>query len=288
MKKYNTLILSGGGVRGFGLLGSLQYLMLNKYLDNVHKFIGVSIGAILSVIIIVGYEPTEIIIKFIQCNYFKQFGSYSIIQALKGNGFLSFDDFKKILEELILEKVDHIPTLEELHSLFGKEFICLTFNYTLRKEVVLSRKTHPDLSILDALRMTSNVPFIFDPFVYEENVYFDGFLSNNFPLNLILEDDVCIAISCVKTEWKDDSQNLETWKLIWNLLLLPLYQLQDIKNKPYRKQCDIIELNLSQYTMLDYKLKPKVMLDMFSEGYCKVNEYFQQNENIANESESSS
>ena len=83
-----------------------------------------------------------------------------------------------------------------------------------------------------------------------------------------------IAISCVKTEWKDDSQNLESWKLIWNLLLLPLYQLQDIKNRPYRKQCDIIELNLSQYTMLDYKLKPKIMLDMFSEGYCKVNEYF--------------
>lgn len=288
MKKYNTLILSGGGVRGFGLLGTLQYLMLNKYLDNVQKFIGVSIGAILSVIIILGYEPTEIIIKFIQCNYFKQLGSYSIIQALKGNGFLSFDDFKKILEELILEKVDHIPTLEELHSLFGKEFICLTFNYTLRKEVVLSRKTHPDLSILDALRMTSNVPFIFDPFVHEDNVYFDGFLSNNFPINLILEDDICIAISCVKTEWKDDSQNLETWKLIWNLLLLPLYQLQDIKNKPYRKQCDIIELNLSQYTMLDYKLKPKVMLDMFSEGYCKVNDYFQLNENNANENEPSS
>lgn len=274
MKKYNTLILSGGGVRGFGLLGSLQYLMLNKYLDNVQKFIGVSIGAILSVIIILGYEPTEIIIKFIQCNYFKQLGSYSIVQALKGNGFLSFEDFKKILEELILEKVDHIPTLEELHAISGKEFLCLTFNYTSRKEVILSRQTHPNLNILDALRMTSNVPFIFDPFVHEDNVYFDGFLSNNFPINLIEESDVCIAISCVKTEWKDDSQNLESWKLIWNLLLLPLYQLQDIKNKPYRKQCDIIELNLSQYTMLDYKLKPKTMLDMFSEGYCKVNEYF--------------
>ena len=274
MKKYNTLILSGGGVRGFGLLGSLQYLMLNRYLDDVQKFIGVSIGAILSVIIILGYEPTEIIIKFIQCNYFKQFGSYSIVQALKGNGFLSFEDFKKILEELILEKVDHIPTLEELHAISGKEFLCLTFNYTLRKEVILSRQTHPNLNILDALRMTSNVPFIFDPFVHEDNVYFDGFLSNNFPINLIDESDVCIAISCVKTEWKDDSQNLESWKLIWNLLLLPLYQLQDIKNRPYRKQCDIIELNLSQYTMLDYKLKPKIMLDMFSEGYCKVNEYF--------------
>ena len=127
MKKHNTLILSGGGVRGFGLLGSLQYLMLHKYLDNIDKFIGVSIGAILSIILIIGYEPTEIIIKFIQCNYFKQFGSYSIIQALKGNGFLSFEDFKKILEELILDKMDHIPTLDEIYSIFGKEFRCRTF-----------------------------------------------------------------------------------------------------------------------------------------------------------------
>lgn len=271
---YNTIVLSGGGVRGFGLLGSLQFLILNKQLDHVKKFIGTSIGAILCVIIIIGYEPTEVIIKFIQNNYFKKLGSYSLVQAMKGNGFLSFEEFGKILEELIVEKVGYVPTLAQLNELYNKEFICLTFNYTKRQEEILCHTTHPELNVLDALRMTSSVPFIFDCFQYKNDIYFDGFLSNNFPINLIKEDDLCIAISCVKPEWKDDSNSIEFWKLIWNLLLLPLYQLQDVKNKPFQKQCDIIQLDLSQFTMLDYKLKPKVMLDMFSEGYCKVSDFY--------------
>ena len=110
MKNYNTLILSGGGIRGFGLLGSLQFLLLNNYLHNIRKFIGTSIGAIVAVFIIVGYDPTEIIIIFIQRNYFNQLGSYSLIQAIKGNGFLSFEeilDFKSSINSCLL-----IPSTE--------------------------------------------------------------------------------------------------------------------------------------------------------------------------------
>ena len=273
-KKYNTLILSGGGIRGFAILGSLQYLLSNEKLGHVEKYIGTSIGAILSVIVIIGYEPTEIMILFIQRNYLKKFGSYSLLQALKGNGFLSFDDFGKILEELVLEKVGFIPTLAELFEKYKKTLLCLTFNYTKRREEVLSHVSHPDLSVLDALRMSSNVPFVFDRFVLENDVYFDGFLSNNFPINLISEEDVGIGISCIRHEWKDDSNHKESWKMIWNLLLLPLYQLQDIKNRPFRKQCDIVELDLSQYPMFEYRLAPKVMLDMFSEGYSKMSHFY--------------
>lgn len=275
MKEYNTLVLSGGGVRGFAMLGTLQYLQQHRLLNNIKKYIGTSIGAILSVLLIVGYEPSDIIIKFIQKNYVKDFGNYSFVNAIKGNGFLSFDLFSKILKEVLLEKMETIPTLKEFDEKFKITFTCLTFNYTKKCEEILNSDTFPDLNIIDALRMTSNVPLIFDNFLYEGCYYFDGFLANNLPINLLKQTDTCIAISCVKTKWRDETEtNLEFWKVFWNIFLLPLYQLQDVKNKPYRIQSDIIEIDVTTYTILDFKINSSTMLDMFSNGFCCGKEFF--------------
>lgn len=276
MKEYNTLVLSGGGVRGFAMLGTLQYLQQHRFLNKIKKYIGTSIGAILSVLLIIGYEPSDIIIKFIQKNYVKDFGNYSFVNAIRGNGFLSFDLFSKILKEVLLEKMETIPTLKEFDEKFKVTFTCLTFNYTKKCEEILNSDTFPDLNILDALRMTSNVPLIFDNFLYEGCYYFDGFLANNLPINLLKQTDTCIAISCVQIKWRDETEtNLEFWKVIWNIFLLPLYQLQDVKNKPFRIQTDIIEIDVSNYTLLDFKINSSTMLDMFSNGFCCGKEFFE-------------
>lgn len=275
MKEYNTLVLSGGGVRGFAMLGTLQYLKQHRFLNRIKKYIGTSIGAILSVLLIIGYEPSDIIIKFIQKNYVKDFGNYSFVNAIRGNGFLSFDLFSQILKEVLLEKMESIPTLKEFDETFEITFTCLTFNYTKKCEEILNSDTFPELNIIDALRMTSNVPLIFDNFLYEGCYYFDGFLANNLPINLLKQTDTCIAISCVQTKWSDETEtNLEFWKVVWNIFLLPLYQLQDVKNKPFRIQSDIIEIDVSNYTLLDFKLNSSTMLDMFSNGFCCGKEFF--------------
>lgn len=268
---YNTVVLSGGGVKGIAMLGTLQYLKNKNLLDNVKKYIGTSIGAILSFLMIIGIEPSTIIVNFVKKKHFRNLKSYSLVQAFKGEGLLKYERFQAILEEFILEKFEKIPTLQKVYDTFPIKLYCVTFNYTKNKEEILSVDTHPDMLITDALRMTSNVPFIFDKFEYQGCYYYDGFLVNNFPVHLLDKNDKCIGITCFQSKWDSSEENLQSWKIFWNLFLLPLNKLQDIKNSPYLDQCEIISIDLNKYSLFNFRLKNNMMLDLFSEGYSAAN-----------------
>ena len=263
----NSVVMSGGGVKGMAMLGTLQYLKNMNMLHDVKKYIGTSIGAILSFLMVIGVEPSSIIVTFVKKEHFRNLKSYSLVQAFKGEGLLKFERFQAILEDFISDKFEKIPTFEEVYEKYPIKLYCVTFNYTKNKEEVLSVDTHPKMLITDALRMTSNVPFVFDEFQYEGSFYYDGYLVNNFPIHLLEPTDKCIGITCFQSKWDSEGEKPKSWKVFWNLFLLPLNKLQDIKNSPYEKQCTIISINLHDYSLFDFRLKNNMMLDLFSEGY---------------------
>lgn len=265
---YNTIVLSGGGIKGIAMLGSLQYLKNCNLLDNVKKYIGTSIGAILAFLMIIEMEPANLIVNLVKKKHLKNLKSYSLVQAFRGNGLLKFERFQVILEEFIYEKFDDIPSFQEIYERYPIKLYVVTFNYTKNKEEVLSVETHPHMLITEALRMSSNVPFIFDKYQYDGCYYYDGFLVNNFPIHLITEEDKCLGITCFQSKWNSsDDEEPGSWKVFWNLFLLPLNKLQDIKNAPFLEQCKIISIDLNHYSLFDFRLKNKIMLDLFSEGY---------------------
>ena len=51
------LVISGGGIKGFVALGALQKLYDTKKLININKYCGTSVGAIISLLLIIGYKP---------------------------------------------------------------------------------------------------------------------------------------------------------------------------------------------------------------------------------------
>jgi len=74
------------------------------------------------------------------------------------------------------------------------------------EKIDISHKTHPNLSLITALRMTMSFPLIFEPILYENNCYIDGGLVNNFPLNDCLLQEKCDPdeILAFKNIWKND------------------------------------------------------------------------------------
>lgn len=272
---YNTLVLSGGGIRGFILLGALEYLKNQCVLDKVTHYIATSIGAIISYLLIIGYKPSDIIIQFIQQKYFDKIKSPSFVRIFNGDGCFDFEDFNKILIELTLKKRENIPTLKELHNEYNIRLSVITFNYSKKKEEKVCHDSFPNLCILDALRMTSNIPIVFSNFSFQNNYYFDGFITNNFPVDYIQESDIAIGLNLSDASWEEED-NLDFWKIIWNLFFIPLYHLQFIKTSG--KNCNIINLNYNKYSSLKYRLKPKDMLNMFSEGFSNIEKYFTKKE----------
>lgn len=278
MEKFDTLVLSGGGVRGFVVLGALQYLKDIGVMESIKNYIGTSIGCVISFLLIIGYEPCDIVVRFIQHKYLGRIQPASILDLfLKGNGILRYDDFNEILTEMILLKRETVPTFGEVLDEYGVNLICVTYNYSKKKEVIVSGETHPHMKTLDGLRMSCNLPFVFSHFQYEGDYYFDGFLSNNFPIHHISPEGRAIGITAEGNMCLDGDEALDFWKIVWNLFVTPIQELQSIKNAPYLSRCKVIELDMNKYSFLDYKLSSKNMLNMYSEGFSKIVSIFNLN-----------
>lgn len=271
---FNTLVLSGGGVKGLAMLGSLQYLIHDSKLKNLKKYIGTSIGAIICVLLIIGYNPQDIIVTFISRQYLPNLPGYDFYNGIQGKGFLSYEVLEKMLIDMVNDKLNKIPTFRELYDLFGKELYIVTFNYTQKEEVILSHETSSSMSILTGLHMSSNVPFVFENFNYQGDFYFDGFITNNFPINIVnLETDTVIGINALQETWAEDEglKSLSSWKIFWNLFILPFYEIQILRNKSYEERCTIINVPLGDFSFLNFRLSSKEILDLYSVGYRNMN-----------------
>ena len=274
MDEYNTLVLSGGGIKGLLILGALQYLYETGKLEkkNIRKYIGTSIGAIINVLLIIGYEPKEIVAHIVKSRFFEDIKTkITPLSGLSGKGFLNYSKVSKILENLIKEKVGSIPTIREFCKKYDIIFLAVSFDYTDQKEFTISMKNCPDLNLLDALRMTSNVPFLFEPFEYEGKKYFDGFLTNNYAIDkLDINHDTAIGIFCETPKNNKESHKSSNWNLFWEIILIPLNQLQHYKRKPYEDSLLNLRIETKKEFDFDINLNISNVLDSFSDGYIQI------------------
>lgn len=261
----NTIVMSGGGVLGFVHLGTLQYLYDRNRMMHVKKIIGTSIGAIIGYLLCLGYHPMEICIYLIQNNIFKNVEQYNLINLFHGKqGAWSFDWIENALEKMTLAKIDHLLTLQELKEICDIHLLCVSYNYTKKEETVIDYVRFPDMPCLTALRMTANLPFIFEPFTYENNVYFDGVLSSNFPIHLVQPDDRFVGI-CVSRKTQEGI--MDVWTLLWDILWIPVHSLEEQKNKMFLQQGVIVDVQIKHTLPLQLNMDKTEILDLFSLGY---------------------
>ena len=57
------------------------------------------------------------------------------------------------------------------------------------KKVDISYKTHPNMTLIDALTATTAFPILIPPLCLNGNCYVDGGLLNNLPINPLIEPD---------------------------------------------------------------------------------------------------
>lgn len=271
---YDTLVLSGGSVKGLLLLGSLQYISEQNILKNITKFIGTSVGSLCSYLLALGYEPLEIITYICTNRILERMKHFNILAMVHGEGATSFSYINEILEILTIDKCGRLFTLKDMYDTLGKEFICITYNMTTDKQEVLSYKTHPDLPCLIALRMSCNLPFIFDNFKYNHNFYVDGGFSNNFPIEIGDEIGNKIIGITTSTTGKnfDVDTKLSTIEYIYKLVSIPVRQIMLNKMDNLSDNCHVISLDPGDTQIFDFNISTKRKMEMFSDGYRQMKE----------------
>jgi predicted acylesterase/phospholipase RssA len=271
--KFDTLVLPGGSVKGLFILGALQYCYDNFLLTDLHNYIGTSSGAMSSFLLAIGYTPVEIITKICTNQIIERMQHFDIFAMINNLGATSFSNISEYLEKLTIDKIGYLPTFHDLKHKFNKNFICVTYNLSKGAAEYLSYETHPTLPCLVALRMTSNLPLIFENYKYGNNFYIDGGIVDNFSIDVAQTIGNRVLGIHIVFENAKFSTSDNVLDYIYKLIYIPIKQQQKSKlDVVCKKKCKLISLSdKTNRSMFNFNLSSSEKLDMFSTGYrqCK-------------------
>lgn len=278
---YEIIVLSGGGIKGLSTLGALQYLFDKKMLNhnNIKYYIGTSIGSIISLLILIGYMPIEIVVYLCTNNILENFKVNQISDIIEGNGLYNFENVKDVCEKMILNKLNYIPTLKNLKELFDRELTICTYNLSKHKREYINYINYPDLSCLDAIRMSSNIPFIFNDFIYNSHEYIDGGIIDNFPLSVLNNSKfynkkaigIYLHYSKITMNIKDNYIIKQIDKF-YNVIMASSRENKEI---PSNLEIDIIKIyGLDDIQIHTFNITNTKKLELFSLGYNYAKHYY--------------
>lgn len=266
---YNAIVMSGGGMKGFALLGAMQYMIDKKMIGNVKYYSGTSIGAIICYFLAIGYTPIEMIVYIITNNVFDKKDHKSIDSILSGEGIYDFSIYSSHFKKMSLDKIGYIPTFKDLYEKLGVTLFTCTYNITKKKKEYLSIHTYPDMSCIDAITLSSSLPFIFNDCIYNDEYFIDGGFVDNCPFFPIIEyvkdDSLNVVIFNLQTTVSNDYERLVD--KIFMLLTIPIDELQSIQLKGIMKKCLCIKVKIRDINFYDFHINHSVKLEIFSFGY---------------------
>ena len=275
--EFDTIVLSGGSVNGISILGALQYLKDNNMINNIKTYIGTSVGSIIIYLLIIGYTPIEIVVYLCTHNHlFEKLKCFDLVTASRGGGATSFIHISEQLEKMTIDKTGRLFTMKDIETTFNKKFICTTYNMTKCCIEYKSSDTDPDMPCLCALRMSSNLPLIFESYKYGDSFYIDGGLANNFPIDVAESYGKKIIGICLDFDIKEDNQANNLLEYIYKMLMIPISQSAVYRIQNKKSFVEVVELKSSDgIKFFNFDLTSKIKLEMFSSGYENIKEYFE-------------
>ena len=272
---YDTLVLSGGGTKGFILLGALQYFYDNDLLKNTKTYIGTSVGSIIAYLLCIGYTPQEIWENLHINNWMDNLKDINILNIINNKGATSFIYIQEMIEKLTLNKIDRFLTFKNLYDKYGKHLIVCTYNITKLEIEYLDYINSPDLQITIALRMSSNIPIFFDKFKYMHSYYLDGGIGDAFPiLEGIKFGKETLGLNLLASTHVDSSDN-DLISYLGKLSRIMMQQKVSIQCEIAEKNeaCTIINL-FNDNNFINFNISKVEQTNMYINGYNQAKNFF--------------
>lgn len=210
-----NLVFEGGGIKGLAYCGALEVLEKKGLLQNVTRYAGTSAGAMASLLMAIGYTIREL--KHILHGL--DYGSLASNKfGIIGGAVSIFNDFgycngrgiEEILKKWVKDKTGKDDyTFKELWELRHKELVVVGCNITKMKEVHFSKDKTPNMSIIQAVRISMSVPGVYEPVVMDGEYYVDGGLVNNYPLWVFGDTKKTLGLKLL-TEHENEGHDIYT------------------------------------------------------------------------------
>ena len=279
---YDTVVLAGGAIKSFNVLGAMQYAYDNYLLKNIKTFIGTSGGSMIAFLVIIGYTPVEIISYLCANQIFEKIQNFNMVAMMNGLGAISYLHIYEQMEKMTIEKIGYIPTLKDIKEKFNKDFVAITYNLTEDKIEYLSHDTYPNLPSLIAIRMSSNLPLVFEHFKYGNSYYIDGGMANNFAIDLATKygkNILGIKINFSKNYSISKNSEFNILEYIYKVIFIPSLEIQNLIFNSIDKniyKIDVIKIDdLITKNPFNFGIPVKDRLELFSNGYQTAKRYYE-------------
>jgi predicted acylesterase/phospholipase RssA len=207
------LVLSGGGLLGISYIGLFKYFEEKNYIKTLESITGSSAGALFGSLCALGYTSNEIklIIKQIVFKDYLKINIDSILNFTTKKGLESGNTMSLLMKKCIYDKTnnENLTFIQHYEKYNIKLQIGVT-NLSQHKFELLNKDTYPDLPIHTAISASIAIPFIFEPVIINNDIYCDGGILNNLPIDNIIEMDLINNITtATTTATATTSQKLE-------------------------------------------------------------------------------
>ena len=203
------LVLSGGGHTLFHYAGIFQSLINQNHvnMDEIVSVYGTSSGSIIGAMLCLKYDWNDIQDFIIRCPWEKKLkvGFQKALQVFENNGLYDENLFLHLFKSLLSGKELNVDvTMNEFFQYSNIEFHVYTFELNEFIELDISYLTHPDMKLLDAIRMSCSIPMLIKPICLDGKCYIDGGVKNNYPLQACMgredsnEENVLGFRNCMK------------------------------------------------------------------------------------------
>lgn len=180
----NYLVFTGGGVRTFSYIGTLQQLSQEwgeRWWKKTKGYYGVSAGSILSFILCLDFPIESLVDILIHFPFEKLFKPHFDCLLEKW----CLDDSQQLylfLKSILAQKnLPETTTLEQLHQFSNQELHIIVSNLTHARTDIWSHLTEPNIPIIKAILSSCAIPFVFPHVIHNEQVFVDGAYFCPFP-----------------------------------------------------------------------------------------------------------
>jgi len=207
---FRSLCFSGGGITGVAHLGFLKALEDERLLGGIDTVVGTSVGAIVGTLYALGFDSSAMYSALLSMNRQKLFNAVTLnnisTDAADSETFVDqlvdvfdilftefgLDDGRYLmayLVDMLLNRgLDPRITFEQLHSKFKKRLIITATNLSAHRPEYFSLDTHPNMRVLDAVRVSVSIPFLFTSIEMDNQRFVDGSVCDNYSIEHCIQD----------------------------------------------------------------------------------------------------
>jgi predicted acylesterase/phospholipase RssA len=304
MKQITHIVFAGNALRSLCICGILRYIYCYKMDVNIRDVAGTSMGAFFSLAyaLKIPIERLEKMLYNIMKTDITKVYPNNFINLINEYGLNNSRDYLNEFRVYIKEiyNQDDITFLDLTKKTGINLYISVT-EVNTGSNIIFNVDEHPNVSVLDAISASMCLPILSKPVKINDKYYIDGYLTNNFPIEVFSHINSEFILGVGVNTRKECILNMKEMTFInyfYNLFhmvykntdtLCYYNKLKNHKNILFITDSPVKSILNPNITddYIDFSIDEELLNNLFLQGFKEMNDYSNNNLDLALDDKSS-